>query len=106
MVALQHVPLSNGPAGRAAVKLMRLAWNPRVNLPWAELSSRFIPLFQALATECVNEVMRKSLAARLQLSYCQVHDINLHSHSGVAECPLSALRHGVAQEPHAPNDHT
>jgi transposase len=46
-----------------------------VKLPWAEPSSRFTALFEALAIEWLKEVSQKAVAGRMQLSWDEIHGI-------------------------------
>jgi transposase len=46
-----------------------------VKLPWAEPSSRFTALFEALAIEWLKEASQKAVAGRLQLSWDEIHAI-------------------------------
>jgi transposase len=46
-----------------------------VKLPWAEPSSRFTALFEALAIEWLKEASQTAVAGRLQLSWDEIHGI-------------------------------
>lgn len=46
-----------------------------VQLPWAEPSSRFTALFEALAIEGLKEASQKAVAGRLGLSWDEIHGI-------------------------------
>jgi transposase len=46
-----------------------------IRLPWAEPSSRFTALFEALAIEWLKAASQKAVAGRLQLSWDEIHGI-------------------------------
>ena len=46
-----------------------------VKLPWAETSSRFTALFEALAIEWLKEASKKAVAGQLGLSWDEIHGI-------------------------------
>jgi transposase len=46
-----------------------------VKLPWAEPSSRFTELFEALAIEWLKEASQKAVAGQLELSWDEIHGI-------------------------------
>ena len=46
-----------------------------VKLPWAEASSRFTALFEALAIEWLKEASKKAVAGQLGLSWDEIHSI-------------------------------
>ena len=46
-----------------------------VKLPWAEASSRFTALFEALAIEWLKEASKKAVAGQLGLSWDEIHGI-------------------------------
>ncbi len=49
---------------------------PRVvRLPWAEFSSRFTALFEALAISCLREARQQGVSERLALSWDEIHGI-------------------------------
>ena len=46
-----------------------------VKLPWAEPSSRFTALFEALAIDWLKAASQKAVAERLELSWDEIHGI-------------------------------
>lgn len=46
-----------------------------VKLPWAEASSRFTALFEALAIEWLKEASQKAVAGQMELSWDEIHGI-------------------------------